>query len=65
MGSMVYAEQAHKAKEDIVAAVSLETIGMYFDAEGSRQYREEFRSLYPSKGNFIASWAIFLLTVWS
>jgi Zn-dependent M28 family amino/carboxypeptidase len=54
MGSMVYAEQAHKAKENIVAAVSLETIGMYSDAEGSQQYPEGFKSLYPSKGNFIA-----------
>ena len=54
MGSMVYAEQVHKAKENIVASVSLETIGMYSDAEGSQQYPEGFKSLYPSKGNFIA-----------
>ena len=54
MGSLVYADQAHKLKENIVAAVSIETIGMYSDAEGSQQYPEGFKSLYPSKGNFIA-----------
>lgn len=54
MGSLVYAEQAHKLKENIVAAVSLETIGMYSDAEGSQQYPDGFKSLYPSRGNFIA-----------
>lgn len=54
MGSLVYAEQAHKLKENIVAAISIETIGMYSDAEGSQQYPSGFKSLYPSKGNFIA-----------
>lgn len=54
MGSLVYAEQAHKRKENIVAAVSIETIGMYSDAESSQKYPEGFSLLYPSKGNFIA-----------
>ena len=54
MGSLVYAEQAHKLKENIVAAISIETIGMYSDAEGSQEYPAGFKSLYPSKGNFIA-----------
>lgn len=54
MGSLVYAEQAHKLKENIVAALSIETIGMYSDAEGSQQYPAGFKSLYPSKGNFVA-----------
>lgn len=54
MGSLVYAEQAHKLKENIVAAISIETIGMYSDAEGSQQYPAGFKFLYPSKGNFIA-----------
>lgn len=54
MGSLVYAEQAHKLKENIVAAISIETIGMYSDAEGSQQYPTGFKSLYPSKGNFVA-----------
>ena len=54
MGSLVYVEQAHKLKENIVAAISIETIGMYSDAEGSQKYPAGFKSLYPSKGNFIA-----------
>ena len=54
MGSLVYAVQAHKLKENIVAAVSLETIGMYSDVEGSQQYPQGFKSLFPSRGNFIA-----------
>lgn len=54
MGSLVYAEQAHKLKENIVVAISIETIGMYSDAEGSQQYPSGFKSLYRSKGNFIA-----------
>jgi len=37
MGSLVYAEQAHKLNENIVAAISIETIGMYSDAEGSQR----------------------------
>src|ERR1700686_506533 len=54
MGSLVYAKEAHKKKENIVAAVSIETIGMYSDVEGSQQYPEGFKSLYPSKGTFVA-----------
>lgn len=54
MGSLVYAQHARKLNENIVAAVSLETIGMYSDAEGSQQYPAGFGLLYPSKGNFIS-----------
>jgi Zn-dependent M28 family amino/carboxypeptidase len=54
MGSWVYAKEARRKKENIVAAISLETIGMYSDAEGSQKYPEGFKALYPSKGNFIA-----------
>ncbi len=54
MGSLVYASEAHRKKENIVAAISIETIGMYSDAEGSQKYPEGFSLLYPSKGNFIA-----------
>jgi Zn-dependent M28 family amino/carboxypeptidase len=54
MGSLVYADAAHKRKDKIVAAVVLETIGMYSDAEGSQQYPAGLKSFYPSKGNFIA-----------
>jgi hypothetical protein len=54
MGSLVYADAAHKRKDKIVAAVVLETIGMYSDVEGSQQYPAGLKSFYPSKGNFIA-----------
>ncbi|HEX7287817.1 MAG TPA: M28 family peptidase [Candidatus Angelobacter sp.] len=54
MGSWIYAKEAHKQEEKIVSMLSLETIGMYSDAEGSQQYPEGFKRLYPSKGNFIA-----------
>jgi len=54
MGSWLYARRARELHENIVAAVSLETIGMYSDAEGSQQYPAGFGSLYPSKGNFIS-----------
>lgn len=53
MGSWVYARQAHKMHENIVAAVSLETIGMYSDAENSQHYPSGLGLLYPSKANFI------------
>jgi len=54
MGSWVYARQSRKSNENIVAAVSLETIGMYSDAAGSQQYPAPFGLLYPSRGNFIS-----------
>jgi Zn-dependent M28 family amino/carboxypeptidase len=54
MGSLVYADAAHKRKDKIVAAVVLETIGMYSDVEGSQQYPAGLKSFYSSKGNFIA-----------
>jgi Zn-dependent M28 family amino/carboxypeptidase len=53
MGSWVYAKEAHRKRENIVAGVSLETIGMYSDVEGSQKYPEGFKVLYPSKGNFV------------
>jgi Zn-dependent M28 family amino/carboxypeptidase len=54
MSSWVYAKRAHERHENIVAAVSLETIGQYSDAEGSQRYPAGFALLYPSKGNFVA-----------
>jgi Zn-dependent M28 family amino/carboxypeptidase len=53
MGSWVYARHAHSRHENIVAAISLETIGLYSDAENSQHYPAGFNLLYPSKGNFI------------
>ena len=54
MGSWVYAKRAHAARENIVAAISLETIGMYTEKPGSQHYPAGFSLLYPSQGDFIA-----------
>jgi Zn-dependent M28 family amino/carboxypeptidase len=54
MGSLVYATKAHASHENIVAAISLETIGMYSDKPGSQHYPAGFGLLYPARGNFIA-----------
>ena len=54
MGSWVYAKKAQAAHDNIVAALSLETVGMYSDAADSQHYPAGFGLLYPSQGNFIA-----------
>lgn len=53
MGSLVYARAARERHDNIVAALSLETVGMYSDVPGSQQYPEPMGLLYPDKGNFI------------
>ncbi len=54
MGSRVYAKACRERAENIVAMLSLETIGYYSDAPGSQHYPPPFGMLYPSTGNFIA-----------
>ena len=53
MGSRIYAVRSRQRKEDIVAMLSLETIGYYTDREGSQRYPLLFNLLYPDRGNFI------------
>ena len=53
MGSRVYARRSRERGENIVAMISLETIGYYSDAENSQVYPFPFSLFYPSKGNFI------------
>ncbi|HWC17037.1 MAG TPA: M20/M25/M40 family metallo-hydrolase [Terriglobales bacterium] len=53
MGSWVYAKQVRRLNENIVASVSLETIGVYSDERGSQHYPVGLNLLYPAKGNFI------------
>lgn len=54
MGSDVYARQAAREKQKIVAMYSLETIGYFPDEAGSQQYPPLFNLFYPREGNFIA-----------
>lgn len=54
MGSDVYARQAAREKQKIVAMYSLETIGYFRDDAGSQQYPPLFNLFYPRTGNFIA-----------
>jgi Zn-dependent M28 family amino/carboxypeptidase len=53
MGSRVYAHSARAGREDVVAMLSLETIGYYSDARKSQAYPAPFGLLYPDTGNFI------------
>jgi len=53
MGSYVYAKQCRERNENIVAMLSLETIGYYSDREKSQRHLPFLGFFYPSKGNFI------------
>lgn len=54
MGSLVHARRSRERGDDVVAMLSLETIGYYRDDEGSQQYPPPLGFVYPSKGDFIA-----------
>lgn len=54
MGSRRHARRARAREEDIVAMVSLETLGYYSNAPGSQQYPFPFGAFYPRTGNFLA-----------
>lgn len=54
MGSVVYAKRCRKRGENVVAMLSLETIGYYSDEPNSQNYPFPFSLFYPSTGNFIA-----------
>jgi Zn-dependent M28 family amino/carboxypeptidase len=54
MGSRVYARRCRERNENIVAMLSLETIGCFSDAEASQHYPPPLGMFYPSTGNFIA-----------
>ncbi len=54
MGSLVYAKLCSDLDENIVAAISIETIGYYSDEPDTQKYPAVFSSFYPSTGNFIA-----------
>ena len=54
MGSRVHARRARERGEDIVAMVSLETLGYYSNSPGSQQYPFPFGAFYPRTGDFLA-----------
>jgi Zn-dependent M28 family amino/carboxypeptidase len=53
MGSLVHARGAKQRGENVVAMLSLETIGYYTDEPRSQHYPFPFALFYPSKGNFV------------
>lgn len=53
MGSMVYAKSCRDKDDNIIAMLSLETVGSYSDKPKSQKYPPPFNLVYPSEGNFI------------
>jgi hypothetical protein len=53
MGSLVHASGLAREEREVVAMLSLETIGWYSDVPGSQRYPFPFNLLYPSTGDFI------------
>ena len=55
MGSFIYAIRCRERNENIVAMLSLETIGYYTDEKGSQSYPLGLMGfVYPTTGNFIS-----------
>jgi Peptidase family M28 len=54
MGSLVYAKQVAQAKENVVAMLSLETMGYFSETAKSQKYPFPVGLFYPDRGNFIA-----------
>jgi Zn-dependent M28 family amino/carboxypeptidase len=54
MGSLVYANRSRERKENIVAMLSLETVGYYVESTDSQKYPIIFKPFFPSSGNFVA-----------
>jgi len=53
MGSLVYARRSRARGENIVAMLSLESLGYYDDSPRSQQYPAVARPFYPRTGNFV------------
>lgn len=54
MGSRVYAREARRRGDKIMAMVSIESIGYYASEPGSQRYPFPFSFFYPDRGDFIA-----------
>lgn len=55
MGSLVHAGNCRQRNEQIVAMLSLESVGYYSDAPGSQRYPWPVGLLYPDRGDFVAT----------
>ena len=53
MGSRVYAARSRQRRENVVAMLSIETIGYYSEEPGSQHYPFPFSFFYPTTANFI------------
>ena len=53
MGSWVYARKCRKEDQNIVAVMSLETMGYYTNEKNSQKYPPPLSLLFPSTGNFV------------
>jgi Zn-dependent M28 family amino/carboxypeptidase len=53
MGSLVYARGCKERRENVIAMLSLESIGFYSDAKGSQKYPPLLNLAYPSAGTFL------------
>lgn len=54
MGSLVYANACKARRENIVAMLTPETMGCYFDEPGTQRYPIPVQRWYGTTGNFIA-----------
>lgn len=54
MGSLVYAKACKARGDDVVAMLSLETLGFYRDEPGSQKYPPVVGWFFPDKGDFVA-----------
>jgi Zn-dependent M28 family amino/carboxypeptidase len=53
MGSLVYARRSRHNQENIVAMLSLETMGYFSEERNSQKYPFPIGLFYPDRGNFI------------
>lgn len=53
MGSRHHARNSRERGDDIVAMLSLETLGYYRDEPGTQHYPSPLNLLYPDTGNFV------------
>jgi len=54
MGSLHYAKSCKEHNDDVVAMLSLESLGYYRDEPGSQKYPPVISWFYPDRGDFVA-----------